>query len=1072
MYRNRAANEYDASFEQKSPKSNDESEDQPQSEHPDYLGENRIYELIPEQDEERLHEVTRHFENEEAEVQSRDGDLINLNYTNQSPGHIEFILQYLRSLRHEKRDHSEAEIANLYDPVNPRIWNPLGVVDKETTKGENALDSSSKVAQAPHRPSASISGIVVKCLKELDRLCRDEPLQKHPDVLAELWQDELGRLRVWAANIGAHQSGQSSLDHRLREASHIKDQTLRLLERLQRAIQDVEDTLNGSESEDNFLDSEEESENEETEMQSIYHTLRDTIDNLFQMSMLVRRPAQQDRLLGTKRSDAAIFEPFDKQHVQSKYPNAEESVIHRLGLANSQRRAVMRYRKRHHVKLAQGLDRAMGVQSDNRSAILSDTVVTDFVEIQQSNTKFESESIATETSYAQTILHGGDGITLQPPPKASADGTPFECPYCFLIISVTDTRSWARHVFNDIMPYVCIFPECPTPHRLYESRREWFSHLRIEHSIETNSENNMDCKLCLSSFSSGKQLERHVGRHLEELALFALPRSDDPDEDEEILLSDISDVAGNDSDLDARDLPDSEGIPSKFHPPSTELGLDVTTESAPGVPQEREVVDKGNNSTTSSIPPSSFARADGARTKGSDINQIPDPEKGHDSLTYSAHKPLNSVGFTDIVEHIDVKIGNTTERWTEINNGQVIAEAFKQLGYKYEQTPRHFYVFGQLTREDVAELIDLSADIQSRRAFEDEVQKGRVAAPLPSSASSTESIQYVNPWPSFDQAEVELPPLENRVISLLSESDPIQVPSTSKDAGNEIISTPSRTLLDIVSGDVASQGNKEGGFAEDEATRLRKKFKVIREKAPPKSQSSGSIPSEITDQPTIKECLEAARNAEGLVDGHKAEILEAAITQLWTRMQHDPDDYNLTRDEFALFNYFIGRFRGSTIAQRAVARFWSNYSSDLQSSKTTLGSDQYIQSDSATGSSSSAHFANRRNPEEHNNALLEIPARPSFQLNILKSWFFAHEEHPYPTEEEKQMFGELTGLTIPQVNNWFINARRRQLQPLRAAIGADSGTADSAQQPPSENQTSHYQDSWLQFDHAEYPTTS
>jgi hypothetical protein len=223
----------------------------------------------------------------------------------------------------------------------------------------------------------------------------------------------------------------------------------------------------------------------------------------------------------------------------------------------------------------------------------------------------------------------------------------------------------------------------------------------------------MDCKLCLSSFSSGKQLERHVGRHLEELALFALPRSDDPDEDEEILLSDISDVAGNDSDLDARDLPDSEGIPSKFHPPSTELGLDVTTESAPVVPQEREVVDKGNNSTTSSIPPSSSARADGARTKGSDINQIPDPEKGHDSLTYSAHKPLNSVGFTDIVEHIDVKIGNTTEKWTEINNGQVIAEALKQLGYKYEQTPRHFYVFGQLTRVRLALLVVRSYDSTS-----------------------------------------------------------------------------------------------------------------------------------------------------------------------------------------------------------------------------------------------------------------------------------------------------------------------------------------------------------------------
>jgi hypothetical protein len=44
---------------------------------------------------------------------------------------------------------------------------------------------------------------------------------------------------------------------------------------------------------------------------------------------------------------------------------------------------------------------------------------------------------------------------------------------------------------------------------------------------------------------------------------------------------------------------------------------------------------------------------------------------------------------------------------------------------------------------------------------------------------------------------------------------------------------------------------------------------------------------------------------------------------------------------------------------------------------------------------------------------------PTPVTDILKSWFFANEEHPYPTEEEKQMFGELTGLTIRQVRTAF-----------------------------------------------------
>ncbi|KAJ5735653.1 uncharacterized protein N7483_000778 [Penicillium malachiteum] len=67
------------------------------------------------------------------------------------------------------------------------------------------------------------------------------------------------------------------------------------------------------------------------------------------------------------------------------------------------------------------------------------------------------------------------------------------------------------------------------PHRLYESRREWFCHLQNEHSISGGAAENMSCPLCLSSVSSGKELERHIGRHLEELALFALPRSEEDD---------------------------------------------------------------------------------------------------------------------------------------------------------------------------------------------------------------------------------------------------------------------------------------------------------------------------------------------------------------------------------------------------------------------------------------------------------------------------------------------------------------------------------------------------------------
>jgi len=51
---------------------------------------------------------------------------------------------------------------------------------------------------------------------------------------------------------------------------------------------------------------------------------------------------------------------------------------------------------------------------------------------------------------------------------------------------------------------------------------------------------------------------------------------------------------------------------------------------------------------------------------------------------------------------------------------------------------------------------------------------------------------------------------------------------------------------------------------------------------------------------------------------------------------------------------------------------------------------------------------------------------PKHVTDILRQWFDEHENHPYPTEEEKQMLLMKTGLAMSQISNWFINARRRR----------------------------------------------
>ncbi|KAJ5431423.1 hypothetical protein N7445_009155 [Penicillium cf. griseofulvum] len=387
-----------------------------------------------------------------------------------------------------------------------------------------------------------ISCAVINCLQSLNKLLSGMQFSEHQlDVPLVLWHDELGRLRVWAANIGAHKTGQSSLDHRLRDASDIKRQILQLLKRLQRVIEHLKGTLDVPSApieEDLSAPGDEE---HESEIYSIYNALRETINDLFQLSVIIRRPAQRDRFLGTKRADAVMFEPFDRQHVNDKYPRADPRILDRLGLAISKRRAVLRYRERHHIKLGQGLNAIL--DDDTQSAMLSETIATEFANLSETagNDIWETRSSISQTSYAQTILH--------------VDGDPFECPYCFEIITIEKETAWAHHVFSDLMPYICIFLDCSTPHRLYDSRREWYFHLQSQHSIADDSSVCPDCPLCLSSISSGRQFERHVGRHLQELALFALPRFG-PEEDDLRAFTESQEALEESEYEDESDIPD------------------------------------------------------------------------------------------------------------------------------------------------------------------------------------------------------------------------------------------------------------------------------------------------------------------------------------------------------------------------------------------------------------------------------------------------------------------------------------------------------------------------------------
>ena len=78
-------------------------------------------------------------------------------------------------------------------------------------------------------------------------------------------------------------------------------------------------------------------------------------------------------------------------------------------------------------------------------------------------------------------------------------------------------------------------------------------------------------------------------------------------------------------------------------------------------------------------------------------------------------------------------------------------------------------------------------------------------------------------------------------------------------------------------------------------------------------------------QQSIRAALELARESESDIDPVVWHYLESEACYLWQRLQQEPNEYIMLKDEFALFNFFIYRFEHAELAENAVARFWQSY---------------------------------------------------------------------------------------------------------------------------------------------------
>ncbi|XP_014559745.1 hypothetical protein COCVIDRAFT_43954, partial [Bipolaris victoriae FI3] len=211
--------------------------------------------------------------------------------------------------------------------------------------------------------------------------------------------------------------------------------------------------------------------------------------------------------------------------IQTKYPKAEVHLVQVLGKISWSRFLRMQRERDNNTAATpelHGLLAPLATKSTGLSSEFQDSGIGTSLAKPQS-------SYAESTVSFMTSVPGGERVRIPPLPAEGKNGQPFECIACAKLVRAENNREWRKHLFSDLQPYNCFYRECHFNATAFTNLQAWKNHLEFEHNFGPAWEA-VECPLCLNLTADGKSaILTHFARHMEDVALLALPPAVEPD---------------------------------------------------------------------------------------------------------------------------------------------------------------------------------------------------------------------------------------------------------------------------------------------------------------------------------------------------------------------------------------------------------------------------------------------------------------------------------------------------------------------------------------------------------------